>query len=86
MNGININFGYKKSEFGNYDVPNGAVIHEEEHDEDGSGGRQDGRGDHQLREAQVQHADRRADRGRGQDDRRNGLRRELRRRDGDQGP
>ena len=35
VNGININFGYKKSEFGNYDVPNGAVIHEEEHDEDG---------------------------------------------------
>ena len=31
INGFNINFGYKNSEFGNYDIPNGAVLHEEEH-------------------------------------------------------
>ena len=35
VNGINVNFGYKNTDFGNYDVPNGAVIHsEEEHPED----------------------------------------------------
>ena len=34
INGFNVNFGYKESKFGNFDVPNGAVIHEEEdHDE-----------------------------------------------------
>ena len=39
--GFNVSFGYKNTDFGNYDVPNGAVIHEEEehhededHDED----------------------------------------------------
>jgi len=32
INGFNINFGYKNSEFGNYDIPNGAVLHEEEHE------------------------------------------------------
>ena len=45
FNGFNVNFGYKNTEFGNYDVPNGAVMHEDEdldehgdedrHDEDG---------------------------------------------------
>ena len=36
FNGFNINFGYKNTEFGNYDVPNGAVMHEDEdHDEHG---------------------------------------------------
>ena len=34
FNGFNINFGYKNTEFGNYDVPHGAVIHEEEDDHD----------------------------------------------------
>ena len=34
FNGFNINFGYKNNEFGNYDVPHGAVIHEEEDDHD----------------------------------------------------
>ena len=35
INGFNVNFGYKESKFGNFDVPNGALIHEEEdHDED----------------------------------------------------
>jgi iron complex outermembrane receptor protein len=34
FNGFNVNFGYKNTEFGNYDVPNGAVIHEEEDDHD----------------------------------------------------
>ena len=32
--GFNVNFGYKNSEFGNYDVPHGAVIHEEEDEHD----------------------------------------------------
>jgi iron complex outermembrane receptor protein len=36
FNGFNVNFGYKNTEFGNYDVPNGAVMHEDEdHDEHG---------------------------------------------------
>ncbi|MDA9320540.1 TonB-dependent receptor [Gammaproteobacteria bacterium] len=34
INGFNINFGYKNSEFGNYDIPNGAVLHEEEHEDE----------------------------------------------------
>ena len=34
FNGFNVNFGYKNTEFGNYDVPDGAVIHEEEDDHD----------------------------------------------------
>jgi iron complex outermembrane receptor protein len=34
INGFNVNVGLKESKFGNFDVPNGAVIHEEEdHDE-----------------------------------------------------
>ncbi len=45
FNGFNVNVGYKNAEFGNYDIPNGALMHEEEerddhgnedhHDEDG---------------------------------------------------
>jgi iron complex outermembrane receptor protein len=34
FNGFNVNFGYKNTEFGNYDVPHGAVIHEEDHGDD----------------------------------------------------
>jgi iron complex outermembrane receptor protein len=34
INGFNVNVGYKESKFGNFDVPNGAVIHEEEGDDD----------------------------------------------------
>jgi iron complex outermembrane receptor protein len=34
FNGFNVNVGYKNTEFGNYDVPQGAVIHEEEDDHD----------------------------------------------------
>ena len=34
INGFNINFSYKNSEFGNYDIPNGAVLHEEEHEDE----------------------------------------------------
>ena len=37
LNGFNVNFGYKNSEFGNYDIPNGAVMHEEHHDEEHEG-------------------------------------------------
>ena len=33
INGFNVNFGYKNTEFGNYDIPNGAILHEEEHEE-----------------------------------------------------
>ena len=29
--GFNFNFGYKNTEFGNYDVPGGAILHDEEH-------------------------------------------------------
>ena len=36
FNGFNINFRYKNTEFENYDIPNGAVMHEEEdHDDHG---------------------------------------------------
>ena len=31
--GFNVNFGYKKSEFGNFDVPDGAVMHDEDHED-----------------------------------------------------
>ena len=34
FNGFNVNFGYKETDFGNYDIPNGAIAHEDEHDED----------------------------------------------------
>jgi iron complex outermembrane receptor protein len=34
FNGFNINIGYKNTEFGNYDVPHGAIIHEEDHGDD----------------------------------------------------
>jgi iron complex outermembrane receptor protein len=34
FNGFNVNFGYKNTEFGNYDVPHGAVIHKEDDDHD----------------------------------------------------
>ena len=29
--GFNFNFGYKNTEFGNYDVPGGAILHDDEH-------------------------------------------------------
>ena len=36
FNGFNVNFGYKNTEFGNYDIPNGAIMHDEEdHDDHG---------------------------------------------------
>ena len=34
LNGFNFSFGYKNTEFGNYDVPGGAILHDEDHDED----------------------------------------------------
>ena len=37
FNGFNVNVGYKNTEFGNYDIPNGAIMHEEEeHDDHGN--------------------------------------------------
>jgi len=33
IGGFNINFGYNKIDFGNYDVPMGAISHEEDHDD-----------------------------------------------------
>ena len=32
--GFNVNFGYKNTKFGNFDIPNGAIIHEEEDHDD----------------------------------------------------
>ena len=34
INGFNFNFGFKNTEFGNYEIPHGAMLHEEDHDED----------------------------------------------------
>ena len=34
INGFNVNFGYKNIDFGNYDVPSGAILHEEEDHDD----------------------------------------------------
>ena len=44
INGFNVNFGFKRIDFGNYDVPFGAVLHEEEHDD------HDEHGDHEDEE------------------------------------
>ena len=33
LNGFNVTFGYQNTELGNYDIPEGAVIHSEEHEE-----------------------------------------------------
>ena len=43
INGFNVNFGYKNTEFGNYDIPNGAILHEEEHEE----GHEEGHEEHE---------------------------------------
>ena len=32
--GFNFNFGYKNTEFGNFDVPGGAILHDEDHDDE----------------------------------------------------
>ena len=34
LGGFNVNVGYKKSEFGNFDIPDGAIIHEDDHEEE----------------------------------------------------
>lgn len=34
LGGLNLYFSYSDSSFGNYDIPNGAVLHEEEHHDD----------------------------------------------------
>ena len=33
LNGFNVNVGYKKSEFGNFDIPDDAVMHDEDHED-----------------------------------------------------
>ena len=33
INGFNVNFGYKNIDFDNYDVPTGAILHEEDHED-----------------------------------------------------
>ncbi|MGB1158713.1 MAG: TonB-dependent receptor [Porticoccaceae bacterium] len=35
LGGLNFSFDYKDGQFGNFDIPHGAVIHEEEEDEEG---------------------------------------------------
>jgi len=35
FNGFNVNIGYKNTEFGNYDIPNGAIMYEEDNDDHG---------------------------------------------------
>lgn len=35
LGGLNFSFAYKDSQFGNYDVPTGAILHDEDHDEHG---------------------------------------------------
>jgi iron complex outermembrane receptor protein len=32
LNGFNVNVGYKKSEFGNFDIPSDAIMHDEDHE------------------------------------------------------
>ena len=34
LGGFNVNVGYKKSEFGNFDIPDGAITHEDDHEEE----------------------------------------------------
>ena len=34
LNGFNVNVGYKKSEFGNFDIPDGAIIHEDDNEDE----------------------------------------------------
>ena len=42
MGGLNFSLGYKKSQFGDFDIPDGAVLHdEEEHEEDHEEGHED---------------------------------------------
>ncbi|MDA8696604.1 TonB-dependent receptor, partial [Gammaproteobacteria bacterium] len=39
--GFNFNFGYKNTEFGNYDVPGGAILHDEDHDDEHGDGHEE---------------------------------------------
>ena len=34
INGFNVNFGYKETDFGNYDIPDDAVLHDDDHEND----------------------------------------------------
>ena len=46
INGFNVTFAYKNTELGNYDVPSGAVMHEEDHDEHEEEGHDEHEEDH----------------------------------------
>ena len=48
INGFNFNFGFKNTEFGNYEIPHGAVLHEEDHDEDHGDEHDDEHGDEHM--------------------------------------
>ena len=50
INGFNFNFGYKNTDFDNYDVPNGAVLHEEDHDDHDE---HDDHDDHEMHEENL---------------------------------
>ena len=57
INGFNVNFGYKNTEFGNYDIPNGAILHEEEHEEDHEEGHEEGHEEHEENLGYVNNSD-----------------------------
>ena len=46
VNGLNFNFGYKNTEFGNYEIPHGALMHDEDHGDEDHGGEDHGDEDH----------------------------------------
>ena len=57
INGFNVNFGYKNTEFGNYDIPNGAILHEEEHEEDHEEDHEEGHEEHEENLGYVNNSD-----------------------------
>ena len=58
FNGINVSFGYKNTEFDNYDIPVGAILHEEEHHGDEDHGDEDhGDEDHEENMGFVNNSD-----------------------------
>ena len=51
FNGFNVNFGYKETDFGNYDIPNGAIAHEDEHGDDHD--EDEGHDEHEMHEEDL---------------------------------